>query len=593
MKSIKLQTSIFISYLALAILIMTALSIFFYTYTSKVLIERETSAIIDLNHSFRLQVDQVIDQMDTVSINIGYSSLIKTKLGTDFNLDVSRDDFRSLANLFVTINGADTKVDQINLYDFSGNVLSVGLQSTPSKIDLSTLPWFEKVLDLQGRKFISLPYQAIAIFKSSKNPPWFISLYRTYYNQHGKEVGVIETTKQCKAIFKSIISYSNKDNQPPSTYIYDGQGNLIYPYQIDANTPYIFDYFSTLDPNTNHLTLSHPDINHDEIIVYEKSNNTDWTYVTVQPYTKILTPVSRFFQILIYVSFLLLSAIILISYGIAYKLTKPLNQLCYIIKNTNLQNLSTSTPLPIHTSIDEIKELDTTFQIMRKTLKSSMDTLIHTKQQELKSRNLALQSQINPHFYHNTLSSIMILAENNDCDKVIAMCQNLSYIMRYVTHSSSIVLLKEELSYIQQYLFCMKVRYQSSLNYTIEIHPELLELEIPKLIIQPLVENALKYGTNCEPPWHLTLISQIHEDSWTITIIDQGPGFTNDALTFMNERINALISESHIPDVHIDGMGLLNVYCRWKLFCEDQIIFHITNHPEHGGGMITIGKRRS
>ena len=84
----------------------------------------------------------------------------------------------------------------------------------------------------------------------------------------------------------------------------------------------------------------------------------------------------------------------------------------------------------------------------------------------MKARSMALQTQINPHFYYNTLSSIIVLAENGDSETVVKMCRNLSRIMRYITNTTeTTVTLKDELDYVQKYLYCMKVRYQSSLNY--------------------------------------------------------------------------------------------------------------------------------
>ena len=116
----------------------------------------------------------------------------------------------------------------------------------------------------------------------------------------------------------------------------------------------------------------------------------------------------------------------------------------------------------------------------------------------------ALQSQINPHFYYNTLSSIIVLAENGDSETVVKMCRNLSRIMRYITNTTeTTVTLKDELDYVQKYLYCMKVRYQSSLNYSIHVDESLLSQPVPKLIIQPIVENAIRYGSNCAPPWNI------------------------------------------------------------------------------------------
>ena len=148
----------------------------------------------------------------------------------------------------------------------------------------------------------------------------------------------------------------------------------------------------------------------------------------------------------------------------------------------------------------------------------------------MKARSMALQTQINPHFYYNTLSSIIVLAENGDSETVVKMCRNLSQIMRYITNTAeTTVTLKDELDYVQKYLYCMKVRYQSSLNYSIHVDESLLSQPVPKLIIQPIVENAIRYGSNCAPPWNISITSMVTEGSWQIEVTDSGPGFTEEA----------------------------------------------------------------
>ena len=83
----------------------------------------------------------------------------------------------------------------------------------------------------------------------------------------------------------------------------------------------------------------------------------------------------------------------------------------------------------------ELYDLNQSFGEMRSKLKISMDELIETRKQEIKSRTMALQSQINPHFYYNSLASVIALAENDRKDEVIRMCRNLTKIMRYITNT--------------------------------------------------------------------------------------------------------------------------------------------------------------
>lgn len=594
---IKLQTKFFLAYLGLALLVVVAFSIFFYRYTSNILIERETKAATDMNLSFLQQTEQILQDMDSVSINIGYSNLVKDRLAEANDLRVSSDDFMALADLFVTINGADLKVDQINLYDFSGSVVQVGIKNNSKKMDMDTLPWLEQTKELGGKKLLSLPYATTEITSNSntsRTPVWYMSLYRVFYNRYKKQVGAIETVKKSSTIFKYITSYQQKNADAPSVYIYDKNGTLVYPYKLEESEQKALpDYFNSIDSALGHASFFNEDSRTTEILVSNSSSYTGWTYVTVQPQNHILQPVRNLIHVLGLGVAAMLACSVFISWYLSRSLTKPIKQLRNIIKKTALDTLGQQKKEPLDASFDELEELNQAFLSMSSNLKTSMDELIDTRQQEIKSRSLALQSQINPHFYYNTLSGIIVLAENNQSDEVVKMCRNLTKIMRYITKGDSTsVTLGEETAYIQEYLYCMKVRYQSSLNYEIHVDESLLSLKIPKLVIQPLVENALKYGTNCEPPWSLKIQSKITEESWQIDIIDSGSGFTEESIQLIHSRIEAAAAKPGMPEIEINGMGILNVYLRWKLFCGDDIIFAYGNTKD-GHGIVSIGRKKS
>lgn len=135
----------------------------------------------------------------------------------------------------------------------------------------------------------------------------------------------------------------------------------------------------------------------------------------------------------------------------------------------------------------------------------------------------------------------------------------------------------------------MKVRYQSSLNYSIDVDESLLDQPVPKLIIQPIVENAIKYGSDCEPPWTITISSTINQNSWQIDVTDTGPGFTEKAKKKINSDIMNAIRNPGMPALKINGLGTVNVFLRWKLFCKDDIIFRYGNTAD-GHGIVSIGR---
>lgn len=588
----KLQTKLFFAYFVLVVLILLVFSVFFYRYVSKQLISRGLDNLATLNNSFENQIDSVISDMDAVSININYSSLVKDKLDSSFELDISRDSLKSLASLFVTINGADIKVDQIYLYDLSGNVLKVGVKTNTNKVNLDSLPWLNKVLEYDGKKLISNSYKSSALSSSYQYSDWYISVYRTFENQYGRIVGAVETVKRCKSIFKTITNYNKTDESPARVYIYSEDHTLIYPYDLTLEEKEALpDYSSLITKTSGQEALMNPINNKKEYVAYAHSNYSGWTYITVQSEDYILKPVDRLLNILLLFVMILLAASLLISYGLSSSLIKPIKHLKHIVQRVEIDTLGVEKTDNYPIPYIELHELYLAFEHMSEKLKISMDELIDTRQQELKSRTLALQSQVNPHFYYNTLYSIIVLAENEQSKEVIQVCRNLSTIMRYITdNTNNVVSIRSELDYVNKYLYCMKVRYQSSLNYTIDLDNLLLELQVPKLIIQPIVENAIKYGTTCAPPWNISIVGHVYDTHWQIDIIDSGYGFSTEDIAIISKRIKEVNDNPGMPEMKINGLGIVNVYMRWKIYCQDTMIFNYGNTVD-GHGIVSIGQK--
>ncbi len=596
MKPIKFQKALFFTYVLISSLVLLTFAIFFYRYVSRLLTQKELSSLSALNSSFVAQTDAVIRDIDTTSANISYSSLMQSKLDEHYGMDFSYDNLTELADLFVTINGTDIKADQINLYSTNGSLTRVGMHTSTTTVPVSELEWFDNALSLSGKKLIGLPYYTDAYSTSAKTPEWFISLYRSYANQYGKKVGAIETVKRCKSVFKSIISYKKKTKtDPASVYIFNENGALVYPYEhteaFEKEAAVYYKQARQPEALSDGIgSFYHEAAQTKEYYACEHSAYTGWTYISVQPKQVILKPLQRLVYITILAVLVLLTAATYISFRFSRMLIRPVKHLKHIIQRTQLDTLGEERTDNYNTSFTELEELYQAFQNMNDKLKVSMNNLLESKQQELKATNLALQSQANPHFYYNTLSSIIVLSENNQNEDVIRLCRNLTQIMRYITDSSTtITTVKEEIEHIKKYLYCIKIRYQSSLNYSLDIDSKILDHPIPKLLIQPLVENAIKYGTDCDPPWMLTITGKQYEDKWQIDIVDSGNGFSEDSLRTIHQNIEKASEKSGLPKLQINGLGIVNVFLRWKFFAKDNMIFEFGNTPE-GHGFYSVGQ---
>ena len=592
MKQRSLQSKLFIAYLSMACLILFSFAAFFYLFVAGRLKESQISAMNTLNSSFQSQVDSAIQDLDTVSVNINYSNISKSILDQKFDLNISDDMLSKMSDLFLSLSGTELKADQVNLYDFSGYVLQAGLSTMVKKTDSSRTEWLQKAREANGKKIITKPYSTYEYSKSAKYTQWMISVYRSFTNLYRRGVGVIETAKQCKSIFKSIISYEKKNHDAAaSVYVFNNDGELIYPYDIsEENAEQIKPYFTLTDDSQTSTRLKSPLTGKNVYATRADSKYTGFTYLTVQPESFILKPVYQMLQILLAVVAAFLLASVIVSYKLSRSVVKPVKHLKHIIQRMELDTLGQEKVTSYPVSVNELEELYQAFQHMSDNLKDSMMELTEAKEQEVRARSMALQTQINPHFYYNSLSSISVLAENGDCDTVVKMCRNLSMIMRYITDTGhTTVTLADELDYVRKYLYCMKVRYQSSLNYNIDVDESILTENVPKLLIQPLVENAIRYGSDCAPPWTITVSSYIADNCWKITVTDTGPGFSEEACARIAENLAKADQNPGLPELKINGLGTVNVYLRWKLFCKGDIIFEYGN-TEDGHGMVSIGR---
>lgn len=591
----KLQTHFFLTYFFMAMVVVLLYSVFFYRYTSEILIERETKNLQELNSSFLSQTDGELRELDNVSINIAYSSRIKQQLSELMDISAASDEFRNLTTLFMSINGTNLNADQINLYDYNGYLLRVGTKTNIYPIDLDALDWMDTVSENAGKKTISLPYATNDLKTSgtSSTPPtWYISLYRTLQDSSKEEIGVIETMKKCSSVFKSITTYKKRTQNAPAVYIYDTDGKLVYPYEMSAETHVPSDYYSLVGGQPESASLKTYGADGErELVIHKTSSYTRWTYVMVQDEAQVLLPVRNMLHFLIMVVFLMVGLCLVFSYMTSRQLIKPIRKLKQVIHRTVLDTLDENNKAELSNSFVELEDLNQEFADMNVNLKNSMNALLDSRAQELKSRNLALQSQINPHFYYNTLASIIVLTEKERKEEVITICRNLTRMMRYITGSSNApVTLREEMDYVRKYLYCMKVRFQENLNYTIRLDESILDVPVPKLIIQPIVENALKYGIDCKPPWDISIRSTVTEDAWRIEVEDSGTGFSEEALEKIRGRIRTADEQPGLPELNIDGLGLLNVYIRWHLHCGEQIIFEYGNTKQHHG-IVVIGRK--
>lgn len=118
----------------------------------------------------------------------------------------------------------------------------------------------------------------------------------------------------------------------------------------------------------------------------------------------------------------------------------------------------------------------------------------------------------------------------------------------------------------------------------------MLELPVPKLCIQLLVENAVKFTANTSPPWHIVIQGHMDDECWYVEVKDNGPGFGEEITAHLKSQMDVILEKGLLPSLELDGMGILNIFIRFYLIYGITFIFDFGNLPE-GGAIVKVGGR--
>lgn len=217
------------------------------------------------------------------------------------------------------------------------------------------------------------------------------------------------------------------------------------------------------------------------------------------------------------------------------------------------------TPTPVETHITELQTLDTGFNDMARRVDALMTKQVEDQRSLHRAELELLQAQINPHFLYNTLDSIAILAESERSEDVVTMVTSLSTFFRNsLNKGEGLLTLGTECAQVQSYLEIQQIRYSDILRYEISVPDALLDCIVPKLILQPLVENALYHGIkNRRGRGLISVTGEERDGHLLLTVSDNGAG--------MDEKQVRELQSGIYEDNHT-GLGLVNVHKRIRLY---------------------------
>lgn len=262
-----------------------------------------------------------------------------------------------------------------------------------------------------------------------------------------------------------------------------------------------------------------------------------------------------------------------ISVLLSYALTKPLKNLEINMKRAERGEFDIRVEIE---STNEIGKLARTFNLMIMKIKELMSQIVMEQEMKRVSELKALQAQIKPHFLYNTLDSIIWMAETGKMEEVVEMTSSLSKLLRStIGEGEELIPIARELEHIRHYLTIQNMRYRNKFTYSIEVHEDIFECSILKLVLQPLVENAIYHGIKHNPEQgHILIRGKKEQNDITIQVIDNGVGMNP-------EQMSKLLLQK--ADYRIgSGVGVANVDHRIQLYFGDHYGLSFTSEMEEG-----------
>lgn len=244
-------------------------------------------------------------------------------------------------------------------------------------------------------------------------------------------------------------------------------------------------------------------------------------------------------------------------------------------------------------SKDEVGEVRALLNSMKKKIQdlNARQYILEVREREAEIR--MLQSQINPHFLHNTLDNIYCIAQIEEIEPIEILTKSLSEMMRYsVNNKTMYASLQDEINHVKAYIEIINIRYEDSIHLTFDIPEELKKACVVKLLLQPLAENACIHGILPKPDQkgnlHIKALQQ--DDNLIIRVEDDGIGITAERCAYLNKVMQEKVRSIRTPQNKGFGIALVNVNDRIRLLDGTEYGIQMEKRPEGGTCVIVAQK---
>ena len=488
----------------------------------------------------------------------------------------------------MTIESSEQLLNQtaINLETY--NLISIACYTNDGKLvaaapvtnekdnsDIVDQEWFVNAVDQMENLHFSTPHVQNLFDNATYRYYWVVSLSRAVEltSNGNSTLGVLLVDMNYSSI-EQLFNKANTDNSSEYVYLMDSDGEIIYHPKQKL-------IYTNLYEENNLEAVHYDDGSHQEIFQGEKRlitvktvSYTGWKIVSVVPMSAFNMGLygTRMFVIMLMALSMLM--IIIINQLVSARIAKPLQRLNESVKEWEAGNLNPT--IYVGGSL-EVEHLGKTLRSTVEQINQLMHDILYEQEEKRKSELDALQSQINPHFLYNTLDSIVWMIEGERYEDAVFMITQLASLFRIsLSRGKTIISVEDEIKHAKNYMNIQKIRYKNSFAIDFSIEEEILHCCTVKLVVQPLLENAIYYGVEgMDGEGEIHVKGYRKEDDIYIEVSDNGLGMPQD-------MVEQLLTDNNRVRKHGSGVGVINVHNRIRLRFGKPYGLEIESMPDEG-----------
>ena len=563
---ISIRYTIFVYFTVSALAIILLIGAILYSQMSRQL----ALAVQDENRIVLGQINRSVDSYLRTIMKLSdslYYGVIK-------NADLNAESINSQITLLYD-NNKDS-IANIALLSKEGELLeAVPAARLKTELDVTKEEWFGNTLERTDNLHFTIPHVQYIFDNGENQYRWVITLTRAVEITHGTstEQGILLIDIRYSSL-QQILENITLGNQG-YLYMVSSGGELIYhPKMQLIETGQMSENIATAVEYRDGNYRERYDGEWRDVSV-KSVGYTGWKLLSVTPEKGL--PLNnlkmRLFVVFVVAAFLLV--LVLTNTFISSRITTPIQKLERSVNAIEAGDLDTEVYMG---GSYEIRHLGRSIGDMAKRIKALMQDIVTEHESKRKSEFDTLQSQINPHFLYNTLDIIVWMIENEQKQEAVAVVTALARFFRIsLSKGKSIITVRDEQEHVRNYLTIQQMRFKNKFTYHIDAKEDVMELVSLKLILQPLVENAIYHGMEfMDGDGEIGVeVYRESEDLW-FRISDNGLGMTA-------EQVESLLSEKeHISSKRGSGIGVKNVNERIRLYFGEEYGLTIQSEPDDG-----------